>query len=140
MSGSWSRTATGSATSTSSVCSRSTKRHGGAATVTVVPLPSQFGTLTFGDDGRVESFQEKPRLEGHCINAGFFVMDAGVFDHWAGPDLEKDVCPALAKEGELYAYQHDGFWRWMDTYKETIELSALAAEGVDKDGKPPWLR
>jgi glucose-1-phosphate cytidylyltransferase len=114
--------------------------HGRAATVTVVPLPSQFGTLTFADDGRVESFQEKPRIEGHYINAGFFVMDDRVFAHWAGDDLERDVCPALAKAGELHAYEHDGFWKWMDTFKEAMELSAVAEESTSRNGKPPWLR
>ncbi|MGH2760935.1 MAG: sugar phosphate nucleotidyltransferase [Actinomycetota bacterium] len=114
--------------------------HGGSATVTVVPLPSQFGTLTFGDDGGVVSFQEKPRIEGHWINAGFFVMDEGVFDHWEGDDLERDVCPALAKAGELFAYEHDGFWKWMDTFKEAMELSGVAESEVAEHGRPPWLR
>jgi glucose-1-phosphate cytidylyltransferase len=114
-------------------------RHGGAATVTVVPLPSQFGTLTFGDDGRVVSFEEKPRIEGHWINAGFFVMDETVFDLWEGDDLERDVCPALAKAGQLFAYEHDGFWKWMDTFKEAMELSELSERIVAQDGKPPWL-
>ncbi len=113
--------------------------HGGAATVTVVPLPSQFGTLTFGDDGRVLSFQEKPHIQGHWINAGFFVMDSRVFDYWEGDDLERDVCPALAKAGELFAYEHDGFWKWMDTFKEAMELSELAERTVADHGKPPWL-
>ena len=113
--------------------------HRGAATVTVVPLPSQFGTLTFGDDGRVVSFQEKPRIEGHWINAGFFLMDDAVFEMWEGDDLERDVCPALTKAGELFAYEHDGFWKWMDTFKEALELSALAEETVAKKGRLPWL-
>jgi glucose-1-phosphate cytidylyltransferase len=112
---------------------------GGAATVTVVPLPSQFGTLTFAVDGRVVSFEEKPRIEGHWINAGFFVMDERVFDHWEGDDLERDVCPALAKAEELFAYEHDGFWKWMDTFKEALELSELAETTTTQKGKPPWL-
>lgn len=114
--------------------------HDGAATVTVVPLPSQFGTIQFGKDGRVESFLEKPRLEGYWINAGFFVMDDRVFDHWVGDDLERDVSPALAKAGALYAYEHDGFWKWMDTYKEAIDLSALAERAISEGGRPPWIR
>lgn len=113
---------------------------GGAATVTVVPLPSQFGTIQYGTDGRVDSFLEKPRLEGYWINAGFFVMDERVFEHWAGEDLERDVCPALAKTGELYAYEHDGFWKWMDTYKEAIDLSTIAERAHAEGRKPPWLR
>ncbi|HEX6476886.1 MAG TPA: hypothetical protein VF005_06395, partial [Acidimicrobiales bacterium] len=55
------------------------------------------------------------------------------FEHWRGDDLEREVLPALAAEGELYAYRHSGFWRSMDTYKDALELSALCREG---DG--PW--
>jgi glucose-1-phosphate cytidylyltransferase len=114
--------------------------HSGCATVTVVPLPSQFGTLTLGDDGRVESFLEKPRLDEYRVNAGFFLMDERVFEHWKGDDLERDVCPALAGAGELYAYEHYGFWKWMDTYKEALDLSALAEASTADKGRPPWLR
>lgn len=114
--------------------------HDGRATVTVVPLPSQFGTIQFSKDGRVDSFLEKPRLEGYWINAGFFVMDDTVFDRWEGDDLERDVCPALAKKGEIFAYEHDGFWKWMDTYKEALDLSSLAEQAIAEGRNPPWLR
>jgi NDP-sugar pyrophosphorylase family protein len=67
-------------------------------------------------------------------------MDDRAFEHWAGDDLERDVCPALAKAGELHAYEHDGFWKWMDTFKEAMELSALAEKSTARNGKPPWLR
>src|ERR1700730_5270572 len=58
--------------------------HEGAGTVTTVPLPSQYGTFHLGEGGRVEGFQEKPRLSDHLINAGFFVMDDRAFECWAG--------------------------------------------------------
>ena len=103
--------------------------HQGAATVTTVPLPSPYGTLEWDESGRVQRFIEKPRLDDHWINAGFFVMDECAFDHWRGDDLEREVLPALAAAGELYAYRHSGFWRSMDTYKDALELSALCREG-----------
>ncbi|HXQ75819.1 MAG TPA: sugar phosphate nucleotidyltransferase [Acidimicrobiales bacterium] len=109
------------------------RSHGGAVTVTAVPLPSPYGTLEWDETGRVERFVEKPRLPDHWINAGFFVIDDRAFDHWVGDDLEREVLPTLAAAGELYVYQHFGFWRSMDTYKDALELSALCAEG---DG--PW--
>jgi glucose-1-phosphate cytidylyltransferase len=109
------------------------RSHGGAVTVTAVPLPSPYGTLEWDETGRVECFIEKPRLSDHWINAGFFVIDDRAFTHWDGDDLEREVLPALAAAGELYVYQHTGFWRSMDTYKDALELSALCAEG---DG--PW--
>jgi glucose-1-phosphate cytidylyltransferase len=103
--------------------------HQGAATVTTVPLPSPYGTLEWDESGRVERFFEKPRLEDHWINAGFFVIEDQAFEHWRGEDLEREVLPALASASELYAYRHSGFWRSMDTYKDALELSALCLEG-----------
>ena len=108
--------------------------HGGVATITTVPLPSQYGTIDIDRDGRVVEFKEKPRLPDHLINAGFFVFDREVFDRWPGEDLERDVLPALGYEGRLYAYRHQGFWKSMDTYKDAVDLSALCA-----DGPGPWL-
>jgi len=107
--------------------------HDGAATLTTVPLQSQYGTIDISADGRVNEFREKPRLPEHRINAGFFAFDRRVFDVWKGEDLERQVLPHLAALGELFAFHHDGFWKSMDTYKDALELSALA-EGTT----PPW--
>ncbi len=109
------------------------RAHAGLATLTTVPLPSQYGTIVLDRDGRVDAFREKPKLPDHLINAGFFVFDDGVFTNWAGEDLERDVLPALGARGELYAYRHDGFWKSMDTYKDAQELAELC-----RGGNPPW--
>jgi glucose-1-phosphate cytidylyltransferase len=109
--------------------------HAGAATLTTVPLPSQYGTIEQSSDGKVERFREKPVLPEHWINGGFFVFDRRAFDVWHGEDLEREVLPALGAAGELYAYRHSGFWKSMDTYKDALDLSALA-----KDGRGPWER
>ena len=103
-------------------------------TVTTVPLPSQYGTIAADHDGRVTEFREKPRLEDHWINAGFFVVERRALGHWQGDNLEREVLPALARRGGLFAYRHRGFWRSMDTYKDRQELESLAAAGA-----PPWL-
>jgi glucose-1-phosphate cytidylyltransferase len=110
--------------------------HGGSATLTTVPLPSQYGTLELDGNHRVRAFKEKPRLADHLINAGFFVLSPAVFDAWPEPgeDLERDVLPALAAKGELHAFQHHGFWKSMDTYKDAVDLGALC-----QDGPGPWL-
>jgi glucose-1-phosphate cytidylyltransferase len=108
--------------------------HPAAGTLVTVPLPSQYGTVEFDGDGRIERFREKPKLPDHWINGGYFVFEPAAFDHWAGEDLERDVLPALAAAGELYAYQHRGFWKSMDTYKDALELSALA----DSEQGAPW--
>jgi len=114
--------------------------HPGCATVTVVPLPSQYGTVHFESSGRVHSFTEKPVLADHWINAGFFVMDQPVFDHWVGADLERDILPALARVGELFAYRHHGFWRSMDTYQDSMDLTELARESKEIGAALPWIR
>lgn len=109
-------------------------RHPGTATVTTVPLPSPYGTIQLSPGCRVERFLEKPRLDDHLINAGFFVFDQTSFDHWVGEDLERDVLPALGQAGLLYGFAHHGFWKSMDTYKDALALSALCASG-----RSPWM-
>jgi glucose-1-phosphate cytidylyltransferase len=111
------------------------KAHDGLATLTCVPLPSQYGTIDLDPAGRVERFREKPRLPDHLINAGFFVFEQRAFDHWGGEDLERDVLPALGGRGELFAFRHDGFWKSMDTYKDSQELTQLC----DASGRGPWV-
>jgi glucose-1-phosphate cytidylyltransferase len=110
------------------------RSHSGAATITTVPLPSQYGTLELDDDNRVQRFREKPKLPEHRINAGFFVFDKRVFDLWEGEDLEREVLPRLAAAGELFGFAHDGFWKSMDTYKESLDLTDLC-----RPGPPPWV-
>jgi glucose-1-phosphate cytidylyltransferase len=111
------------------------KGHPGAATLTTVPLPSQYGTIEYEHSGEVRRFVEKPLLGDRWINGGFFVFDGRAFEHWVGEDLERDVLPALGVAGELYAYQHSGFWKSMDTYKDALDLTRLAG-----DEGPPWRR
>lgn len=111
------------------------RAHPGCATLTTVPLPSQYGTVEFDQTSKVIRFREKPRLPDHSINAGFFVFDREAFDYWSGDDLEKDVLPTLGEAGELFAYRHEGFWKSLDTYKDAVELTRLCAEG-----RRPWMR
>lgn len=109
--------------------------HKGLVTITTVPLRSQYGTIEFGPQGRVVEFLEKPVLRSHWINAGYFVMDKEVFDHWDGTNFEKDILPKLAEKGLVYAYQHDGFFRSMDTYKDQQEIEAMCQQD-----NMPWKR
>jgi glucose-1-phosphate cytidylyltransferase len=106
--------------------------HAGAATLTTVPLPSQYGTIDIDGLGRATNFKEKPQLHDHRINAGFFVFDQRAFESWEGHDLEREVLPHLAGQAELYCYPHEGFWKSADTYKDTQDLSSLCDQA-------PWL-
>lgn len=107
---------------------------GGLATVTTVPLRSQYGTVEFDEKGCVRLFREKPIIRDCWINAGFFVLETRAFDSWTGRNLETDVLPSFASKGELYTHHHDGFWKSMDTSKDQMEL-----EQVMSMGAPPWL-
>ena len=108
--------------------------HGGLATVTTVPLRSQYGTVVFDAEARVNSFVEKPVIEDCWINAGFFVFEKAALNHW-GWNLESDALPALAREGQLYAYRHTGFWKSMDTSKDQQEMERLHG---DVSHAAPW--
>ncbi len=102
--------------------------------MTVVRPLLQFGvTKLDGESGRVLGFHEKPRSE-HWINGGFFCMEARVLDHMEMDSvLERGPLEGLAREGQLHAYRHSGFWECMDTYKDAIALNDLWASG-----EAPW--
>lgn len=110
------------------------QQSGALATLTSVPLRSQYGTLATDDAGRITEFHEKPVIRDYWINAGYFVFQKAVFDHWQGHNLECDVFPHLARMGAIYTYRHTGFWRSMDTSKDQQELEKLYDGGT-----PPWL-
>ena len=109
-------------------------KHDGLATVTSVPLRSQYGIFDADDSGRITAFHEKPVLHKHWINAGFFLFDKAVFDHWKGTNLEKHAMPALVEKGLLYTYRHPGFFKSMDTYKDQQEI-----EQLHQAGNCPWI-
>ena len=104
------------------------KSHDGLATITSVPLVSQYGTVESDDSGKIVAFREKPTLREHWINAGFFVFDHDVFNHWEGNNLERDVFPSLLKKGLLYTYRHDGFFKSMDTHKDQQDIEQMYQE------------
>jgi glucose-1-phosphate cytidylyltransferase len=110
------------------------RSHGLLATVTAVRAISRFGVLEL-DGAKVTSFSEKPLLDD-WISAGFFVFERGLLDR-IGDDgmFEHDPLPQLAREGELRAFRHEGFWQPMDTYREYELLNNLW-----DSGEAPWLR
>jgi len=103
------------------------RQHGRLATVTGVHPHSQYGVLQVTEQGQIERFGEKPELD-HWINAGFMVLEREVLSYLGASknvDLETEVLPQLAAEGELMMYRHSGFWRSMDTFKEALELDGI---------------
>jgi glucose-1-phosphate cytidylyltransferase len=110
------------------------RSHGRLATVTTVRPTSRFGVLDIASDGHVSRFSEKPVVEG-WISAGFFVFNRRVFDYIGNVDcvLEQEPLEKLAREGELVAYRHPGFFYAMDTYREYKYLNELWSAG-----QAPW--
>jgi len=110
------------------------RRHGRIATVTAVRPPARFGRLEL-DGERVARFDEKPLSGEAWINGAFFVLEPRVFDYIAGDDtlFEREPLETLASEGQLMAYQHDGFWQCMDTMRDKVRLESLWASG-----DAPW--
>jgi glucose-1-phosphate cytidylyltransferase len=104
------------------------------ATITCVPLRSQYGTVVADADGTILDFREKPILEGYWVNAGFMVMESRIFEHWRGSSLEREVLPNLLAGRHLASYRHDGFFRSLDTHKDQQEIEALF-----ESGELPWL-
>ncbi len=111
------------------------RAHGKIATLTAVRAQSQFGHLTLDETGCVREMRENPWLPD-WINGGFFVFSRAIFD-WLEPNdpLETGCLQRLAEAGQLMAYQHEGFWACMDTYKDTIRLNELWERG-----QAPWAR
>lgn len=111
------------------------KTHGRMVTVTAVQPAGRFGALDIASDGTVAGFQEKPKGDGHWINAGFFVMDPGVFDYLDDEStvLEQDALPKIAADRQLVAYKHSGFWYAMDTLRDKNYLEELW-----RSGEAPW--
>jgi len=111
------------------------KAHGKLATVTVVRPPARFGHVRL-DSTQVLDFTEKPFASEGWINGAFFVLEPEVFDFIDGPDtlFEKEPLQRLAREGQLMAYQHAGFWQCMDTLNDKQKLEAIWASG-----NAPWV-
>ncbi len=111
------------------------KSHGKLATLTTVRPPSRYGVINIHPEGSVERFAEKPQLDS-WVNAGFFVFHRKVFDYLDGGDdciLERQPLEDLARDGQLMAYRHEGFFFAMDTYREYLYLNELW-----DSGKAPW--
>jgi glucose-1-phosphate cytidylyltransferase len=111
------------------------QQHGKQATLTATRPPGRYGALKFGLDDSVDNFQEKPDGDGSWINGGFFVLSPKVIERIEKDSTiwEREPLDGLAKDGELVAFKHDGFWQPMDTLREKNLLNELW-----DSGKTPW--
>lgn len=110
------------------------RSHGKLCTVTAVQPQNRFGCIDIDDTGKVNTFKEKDK-DTSWINGGFFVCEPEVLDYIAGDStaFEKEPLENLAKDGQLYAYKHEGFWQCMDNAKERDLLNKLW-----ESGNAPW--
>jgi glucose-1-phosphate cytidylyltransferase len=112
------------------------KAHSKLCTLTAVVQKQQKGVLNIAEDSSVQSFREKSSSDSAAINAGYMVLEPGVFDYLSGGDkcvFEREPLEKLAADSELMSYKHEGFWQCMDTLREKNEL-----EGMWNTGKAPW--
>jgi glucose-1-phosphate cytidylyltransferase len=110
------------------------KTQGTLATLTAIQPPGRFGALNM-EKQKITSFQEKPQGDGGWVNGGFFVLSPKVIEYidndmtiWERGPLER-----LAKDANLSAFQHRGFWQPMDTLRDKAYLEELWGKG-----KAPW--
>ena len=107
--------------------------HGKLATVTTVRPLSRFGVMDIASDGAVQQFREKPLTDDY-VNVGFFVFEPEVLEYLDEECvLEQAPLERLAREGQLMAYRHEGFWQPMDTYREFTMLNEMW-----DSGNAPW--
>ena len=109
------------------------KSHGKIATISTVKPETRFGILDINSDNLVKSFREKPQSDS-WVNAGYFVFEEKIFDYLdENSVLENEPFNQLAKDNQMHAFHHNGFWQPMDTYREFKLLNDLW-----DSGKAPW--
>ena len=111
------------------------KSHSKLATMTAINVNSRFGVLNIEDNSHIASFTEKSKEDGGWINGGFMVLEPEVLDYIEGDEtiFERDPLENLAKEGQLMAYKHHGYWQCMDTKRDHDLL-----EDLWNNDKAPW--
>lgn len=106
------------------------------ATLTAVQPPGRFGAIALAaNQTHIEDFLEKPAGDGAWINGGYFVCEPDVFNHIEGDSVvwEQEPLRGIARNGDLCAFRHSGFWHPMDTLRDKHYL-----ETVWQSGKVPW--
>lgn len=103
------------------------KQHGKLATMTAIQPGGRFGTLEIQNDFTISRFAEKRKEDGGWINGGFMVLDPKVIDYIEDDSttFEREPLERLSSEGQLVAYQHDGFWQCMDTLRDKEKLESF---------------
>lgn len=114
------------------------KSHGKIATMTAIQPGGKFGMLDIDDSESIENFKEKSKEDGGWINGGFMVLEPEIINYIEGDmtTFEREPLETVAKEGQLKAYKHYGFWQCMDTLRDKEYLEKLWSE--DKASWKVW--
>lgn len=113
------------------------QEHRKIATITAFSVSQRFGILDIDEQTKdIRAFREKARADEARINAGYMVLQPEIFDYIDGDEtvFEKETLVRLAKENQLAAYEHNGFWKCMDTQREKEQL-----EEMYRKGQAPWM-
>ena len=102
------------------------KKKGALVTMTAVRPPARFGAIKIVGE-RVKLFREKSKLDEGWINGGFFVINSRFLDYIDNSStfLERSPLEKAAKQKQLFAFKHDGFWQCMDTKRDKDNLDFL---------------
>ena len=111
------------------------RSHGKMVTMSAYNAGQRFGVLDIAGDGQIRDFREKTQGDGNMINIGFMVCQPEFIEYIEGDNtvLEKKPLELVARDGQLMAYKHTGFWQCMDTVREKEQLEKLWASG-----QAPW--
>ena len=103
------------------------RKHGKIVTMTTVSVGQRFGVMNIEDDDSVSAFREKSDSDGNMINGGFMICEPGIMNYLDNDQtvLERAPFEQLAREGQLMAYRHNGFWQCMDTQRDKQKLEEL---------------
>src|SRR5207249_10494112 len=110
------------------------KNRGQLCTVTAVQPSGRFGALNLSETDNVMSFAEKPKGDGMWVNGGFFVCEPGIFNYIEddATTWEREPMENLARDNQLNAFKHDGYWKPMDTPRDKQELENEWNNGTAK--------
>ena len=111
------------------------KSHGKLMTITSTPVLPRFGLMDITSEGLIAEFKEKSEKDATMVNAGFMVLNPEIFDYIDGDStfLEREPMSNIARDGQLMAFEHRGFWQCMDTARDKEKLDKLW-----QSGNPPW--
>jgi glucose-1-phosphate cytidylyltransferase len=111
--------------------------HDSLGTLTAVRPPSRFGELNVDENNTIQNLEEKPQMGRGLINGGFSVFDKKILSYLTADedcDFEFGPLQKIASEGQLKAFQHDGFWQCMDNVRERDYLNKQV-----RDSTAPWM-